>query len=184
MSAGPLRILVVCTGNICRSAVAEVALARDLAARGVDAVVTSAGTMGGLANDADTIGAAAEVGLDLREHCSRRLTAELISSDGADLIIAMTRAHLREVVGLDPGAWPRTFTLKELARRAAAAGPVGSFEEWRRAIAGDRKAADMMQASEADDVSDPHGSPYRLHQRMVAEVMALTAVVAANWPSG
>jgi protein-tyrosine phosphatase len=128
------------------------------------------------------VAAAAEAGLDLRSHCSRRLTAELVESDGADLVIAMTRAHLREVVALDPGAWPRTFTLKELARRAAAVGPTGSFEEWRRAIAGDRKAAEMMQASDADDVADPHGSPYRLHQRMVGEVLALTATVAANWP--
>jgi protein-tyrosine phosphatase len=175
---------MVCTGNICRSVVAERGLARELAARGIEATVRSAGTLGELDNDPDTVRAAGEVGLEIGDHRSRRLTAELIATEGADLIVAMTRGHLREVVALDPRAWPRTFTLKELARRTAPVRPAGPFEAWRGKIAGDRKAAEMMGASEADDVADPHGSPYRAHQRMVTEVLALTAAVAAGWPAG
>lgn len=181
--APPVRILVICTGNICRSAVAERALARDLADRGVPAVVTSAGTHGGLPNDADTVAAAAAAGLDLGQHRSRRLTPELIASDGADLVIAMTRGHLREAVTLDPAAWPRAFTLRELARRAAAVGPVGTVDAWRQALAGTRTAAAMLEPSALDDIADPYGAPYRAHQRMVAEVVDLTAAVAANWPT-
>lgn len=180
--AAPARILVVCTGNICRSAVAERALANDLSARRIAAVVTSAGTLGELANDHDTVAAAAEAGLDLRSHRSRRLTPELIATDGADLVIAMTRHHLREIVTLDPAAWPRTFTLKELARRAPAVDPNLPLDVWRKAIAGDRKASDLLTASDTDDVADPHGHPYREHVRMVAEVTALTAVIADHWP--
>jgi protein-tyrosine phosphatase len=180
---GPLRILTVCTGNICRSVVAERALARKLAARGIAAQVRSAGTLGELANDPDTVRAAREAGLELADHRSRRLTPDVITTDGADLIVAMTRAHLREVVALDPSAWPRTFTMKELARRTALVGRGEcSFTEWRRAVAGDRTAAGLMSSSHADDVTDPHGEPYRAHVEMVSEVTRLADLIAAHWP--
>ena len=175
-----LRILTVCTGNICRSLVAERALAHELGARGVDVEVRSAGTYGGLANDADTLRAAREAGLDTAGHVSRRLTTDLMGADGADLIVALTREHLREIVALDQAAWPRTFTLRELARRAVAVGPVGDdLGAWRQAVLGDRKAAGLMQPDPADDVRDPHGGPYRGHQQMVVEVTELARTIAA-----
>ena len=179
-----VRVLTVCTGNICRSPVAERLFARRLAAAGHDARVRSAGTWGGRQSvSAYTMRASAAIGVDLSDHRSRQLTAELIATDGADLIVAMTRQHLREVVALDQAAWPRTFTLKDLARRAVAVpSDVGGLEAWREALGTGRRAADLMTPSPDDDIDDPYGGPFATHGLMVAEVDALIADVVRHFP--
>ena len=88
MSARP-SVLVVCTGNICRSPLGEAALR----ARLEGAVVTSAGTDardGGPATEGSRI-AGVERGLDIAPHRSRRLTVGMV--EDADLVIAMERSH-------------------------------------------------------------------------------------------
>jgi len=101
------RALVICTANICRSPVVERLLRRSLdGAVDVDGdawVVSSAGTADIWPPvDCHTIGAAASVDIDLSGHQRRTLTHDLIGTDGADLILAMTRAQLRVVASLDP----------------------------------------------------------------------------------
>jgi protein-tyrosine phosphatase len=184
------RILVVCTANVCRSPVAERLLARHLASAGIAAGVRSAGTVGGrLDVHPHTVVAAAGYEVDLTDHVSRRLTGELLGTEGADLVVTMAREHLREVVALDPDAWPRTFTLKELARRALDAPPTAprgdpttAWSTWRTAIADGRRAADLLRPDPADDVADPYGGPARHHAEMVAELDALTRRVAQLLP--
>lgn len=189
----PRRVLVVCTANVCRSPVAQRLLARALAGvstgDGRGWVVTSAGT--GQYNagmDPGTVAAATAVGIELGDHTSRTLDRDLLDRDGADLVVTMTREHLRDVVALDAGAWPRTFTLKELARRAIAteAPATGeTFEDWRGRLGDGRQAGTMLKPDPADDVSDPYGSPTRFHTAMVAEVsQAIDQLVAAGpWSS-
>lgn len=173
-----LRILAVCTANVCRSPVAERLLARHLSGCGIDAAVRSAGVRGGrLPVHADTALAARELDLDLRDHRSRLLTPELITDEGTDLVIGMTREHLREIVAMDPDAWPRTFTLKELARRSSEVPSVASMGEWIAAAAAGRRASDLMTPSPDDDLDDPYGAPIRRQVEMMREVNALTALV-------
>jgi protein-tyrosine phosphatase len=180
-----LRILVVCTANICRSPVVAMSLARALATRGHDVIVSSAGTHGGLLEvPGDTLRAAAEVGLELADHRSRALTRQTLADDGADLIVTMTREQLRAVVGLDPGAWRRTFTLKELARRGLDAVGEPDFAKWAAATAAGRKPSDMMAPSEADDLADPYGGSFAEHRQMVAAVEMLTRQIAQMVPVG
>lgn len=110
-------ILSVCTGNICRSPVAELILARDLAPLGV-VRVESAGT-GALvgAGVPETARAlAATVGIDTTPHAARQIDTSLIRS--ADLVLTMAREHRRIVVENVPAAMRRAFTLRELARIA------------------------------------------------------------------
>jgi protein-tyrosine phosphatase len=180
-----LRILAVCTANVCRSPVVERLLTRHLSAAGWPVQVRSAGVAGGrLGVHRDTLAAAAEVGVDLSDHGSRRLTTALLADDGADLVVTSTREHLREVVALDPGAWPRTFTLRELARRAgevsnmANVWNVSDFAAWRAALGEGRRAADLMRPDPADDLDDPYGGPARHHVTMVHDVEALSARIA------
>lgn len=182
-------MLVVCTANVCRSPVAERLLARALAkvvvSDGRGWVVTSAGTGQYSAEmDPGTVSAAAEVGVDLGGHTSRTLDRAMLADDGADLVVTMTREHLRDVIGLDAGAWPRTFTLKELARRAISAeAPADdeSFEAWRKRLGQGRQASAMLKPDRADDVTDPYGQPRRFHAEMVAEVsQAIDQFVAAG----
>jgi protein-tyrosine phosphatase len=109
------RILVVCTGNVCRSPIAEGFLRAAFVERmGPDAPeVASAGTMGWTGSGADpsSIRAAAERGVDISGHRAREVSDEDVAR--ADLVVAMAPEHARSFAG---EADPRTFTLKELVR--------------------------------------------------------------------
>ncbi len=180
-----LRILTVCTANLCRSPVAAELLARHLRARGYQVAVASAGTHGGQSEVHEhTVRAAGDLEIDLIGHKSRLVTSQLVATDGANLVITMTRQHLRHVIGLAPDAWPRTFTLKELARRSVDL-PFGlaDFAAWRAAAADGRRAADLMSASPLDDLDDPYGGPIGDHRTMVAEVDALCRQIAQFVPA-
>lgn len=93
-------VLLVCSGNQCRSPMAEHLLRRMIARRGDgDRMrVSSAGTWCDLDQPATLLAQAAlrAVGLDLSTHRSRPVTQQLV--DDADLILVMTRAHLSDVV--------------------------------------------------------------------------------------
>jgi len=97
-----MRILFVCSGNICRSPFAEV-LARDLTDR-ADLEFASAGTIALNGNPASApgIAVAAELGVDLSDHRATHLTADVLAS--TDLVYAMEEEHVASVLALDPGA--------------------------------------------------------------------------------
>lgn len=91
-------ILFVCTGNTCRSPLAEAITRRALERLGWSHVqVSSAGTAAqwdGPASEG-SLQAAAEIGLDLSSHRSQPLTKELVEQ--ADIILAMTPSHQRVI---------------------------------------------------------------------------------------
>lgn len=100
----PYRLLFVCTGNTCRSPLAEVLARRAVASRGWSHVeVSSAGvaTGGGGPASEGSVRAAARRGLDLADHRSTPLTAELLA--GADVILAMGPGHLAIIQELGAG---------------------------------------------------------------------------------
>lgn len=94
-------ILCVCTGNTCRSPMAEVILRHAIGGRGWRHVrVGSAGIAAAVGEPAARNArlVAGEAGLDLSDHASRPLTPELIA--WADLILVMSPAHRHSVVRL------------------------------------------------------------------------------------
>jgi protein-tyrosine-phosphatase len=96
-----MHIIFVCTGNTCRSPMAEALLREALAARGIDQVtVTSAGTGAWegapVSEGAYLVGL--EHGLDLSEHRARLLTRDLVRE--ADLVLTMSGHHLARVAEL------------------------------------------------------------------------------------
>ena len=111
-------ILVVCTGNICRSPMAEGFLRAALAQRLGEAapVVTSAGTAGWDGSGAmiESILSAEERGADIRAHLARRLTGDML--EDADLIVCMAAEHREAIVAARPDVEAKTFTIKELVR--------------------------------------------------------------------
>ncbi|HSC59314.1 MAG TPA: low molecular weight protein arginine phosphatase [Gemmatimonadales bacterium] len=95
-----MKILLVCTGNTCRSPMAAALLTRALAGAGMSHEVSSAGTSpweGSPASEGSYL-VALEHGLDLSAHRARRATRELVAE--ADLILAMSRGHLDRLAAL------------------------------------------------------------------------------------
>lgn len=123
-AVGPFQVLFVCSGNICRSPVAEQLFRARAAQLPDDGCALAAGgvafsSAGVIAREGDRMtDQAAELssryGADPSSHLARVLTADGIRE--VDLVITMTRDHRREVVTRVPRASAATFTLNEFAR--------------------------------------------------------------------
>lgn len=113
-----MHVLFVCTGNTCRSAIAEAITRRAAAERGLaDVVVSSAGSSaweGAPASDGALL-VGIERRLDLSGHRSRPVSPEIV--DAADLILAMGPHHLERLEAL--GGAGKTWLLADYAERSA-----------------------------------------------------------------
>jgi len=128
----------------------------------------------GEAPPAATQRAAARHDLDIAEHRSRVITAEMIES--ADLVAVMTNQHARQTIELVPSARQRVFTLKELPRIAPAVDPRSAGEalaDWLERLDAERGAMPHVGVRGDNDVDDPYGRPDRVHRRVAAEVVDL-----------
>jgi glycine hydroxymethyltransferase len=105
-------VLFVCTGNVCRSPMAEGIFRRAVQARG-DYRVFSAGlgAMEGQPPSTFAVQAVKELGIDISNQRSRMLTPELVHQ--ADYIFGMTHSHIDTVMMLYPLAAEKTFLLRE-----------------------------------------------------------------------
>ncbi len=128
-------ILFLCTGNVCRSPMAEGLFRHAVKGRG-DFRVLSAG-LGALDGQPPTnfsVLAMREIGLDISHQRSRALTAELVAA--ADYIFGMTHSHVDTVALLYPQYAEKAFLLREFD---------DSLEPYEK------------------DISDPIGSPYDVY---------------------
>ena len=113
-------VLLVCSGNTCRSPMAE-GLAKSILARdlGVEQIeldaagyrVQSAGTYAasGAPSTPEAQDEMKKIGIDLSGHRSRPLTAEMVR--GADLVYCMTKSHWAQVLEIEPAARGYTHLL-------------------------------------------------------------------------
>lgn len=158
------RLLFVCTGNTCRSPLAESIARRELRRRGWKGIeVRSAGISAAPGAEASegALGVAERHALELETHRARRLDADLV--EWADLILTMSAGHLEGL--LAAGAGDRATVITDFAegREAGGAGP-----------------------GEARPVRDPFGGAdaeyeetYRELSRLVARVLDRLAPVVA-----
>ncbi|PWJ26127.1 protein-tyrosine phosphatase [Branchiibius hedensis] len=162
-------ILVVCTGNVCRSPYVE----RLLAAALPGVSVSSAGTMALVGDDIEPRVKAQllERGVNAMGFASRQLQPAL--AEGADLVITASREHQRKVLRMAPRAMRRTFTLRELADALAADAPVHADGSGLAGVVARAVALRGRGPSRSDDectVPDPYGRPGEVVAAMSAYV--------------
>ncbi len=155
MPVEPRSLLFVCSGNMCRSALAEHYAARALREMGrSDVSVASAGTLGMVGQPPFplTLVVAEEGGLDLSAHRSRALSPYLVKE--ADAILVMTPGHREQILELHPAAEKKTHLLgsfrpgpRKKDEDASIHDPVGNdLEHFRRTFAQIREAVDFFLA--------------------------------------
>ena len=110
-----LRLVFVCSGNICRSPIAAAFARQKAADRDVSAVVLSCGTLGIVGHPAAELGrvAMAEVGVDIADHYSQGVQAAMLNL--ADHVFVMAPKHEEFLRRTVPSATSRLVRMWEFA---------------------------------------------------------------------
>ncbi len=189
----PARVLVVCTGNICRSPYIEHLLRYEMDhvwGQG-RIVVSSAGTHGSVGHPMSP-GSVAQLsrrGQTPPTFRARRLSVEGIV--GADLVVAATREHRSAVVRMSPTALRRTVTLAEVALAAdvvpSIQGDVPDLSTALRGVAAAivaHRPALVELPPQTLDLNDPYGLDAAAYAQMSQDVDRwLPRVVSVLSPS-
>lgn len=176
------RILFVCTGNTCRSPMAEAILRERARARGMQVEVRSAGvsTVDGL-----PISAHAVETLRSRQvphsGSSNAVTPESVA--WADLILAMTTGHKRNLIERFPQALDKTYTFKEFVEnRSEVLSDIEELErlysEWQLSqalgtpLAGEdrKRLLELEQRIPSFDIADPFGGSLERYRQVADEI--------------
>jgi sulfate adenylyltransferase len=166
--AAPLKVLFVCTANICRSPYMELT-ARRLVPDESDLVFSSAGTRGFDAAEMDPEMAARVAG-DTSSFRSRPLTRELL--EDADLVVTAEASHRTFVLDEQPGLFRKVFTLGQLAAAIQRQESGLPREELLARLAQSRGSADPDL-----DVADPYRRGPEAAAKAAATIERLLDVV-------
>jgi len=189
----PIEILTVCTGNIVRSPLSELYLRLLLADLPIE--VASAGThpRPGEEMTEQACEIATELGIpndEITAHQAQRLTEPLVA--GRDLVLAMTRAHRKAVVELDPSLLRKAFTILEFARlsrhvtdaeiqeaaKDAGDDPRARFRAVLASIIAVRGTVDAPGDPGQDDVLDPAGRSWNTYETSMTQLLPAVEEVA------
>jgi len=144
-----MNILFVCTGNTCRSSMAEGIFKYLLEKSNIEDIsVSSAGisVFEGEASNKKAIDALIKKGIDIRDHKARQLTKNIVEE--SDLILTMTESHKAMILNAVAGCSDRVYTLKEFAC----------------IINGENAKGRNL------DIADPFGLDYNSYERSAEEI--------------
>jgi protein-tyrosine phosphatase len=166
-----MRIMFVCTGNICRSPMGELLLAKYL--ENTSLTISSAGTHGLPQHKIDPSSGKlmASAGIDPSRFLSRRLTAAMAES--ADLILCFEKKHRQSIAMLSPAASSRTFLLNDFAALStyAAENSLVRGMSIQQRLTSIIANAPLMSPRIPDtaEIGDPHGRPFAAFQTTAAQ---------------
>jgi protein-tyrosine phosphatase len=179
-------IVTVCSGNICRSPLAQQLLRAHLPAESF--LVLSAGTIAttGHAMTDEAQELSRRYGGEPDGHLATLLDEGLVEQ--ADLVLTATRKHRSAVVGMVPRSTRYTFTLRQFARLVENAEP-GDIDpnDPRRTVqtlAGLRGLIPPPERPEDDDIDDPYLEDFSVYERVAAEIDETARVIAAALAPG
>ena len=182
------RILTVCTGNICRSPLAESILRLDLDPEIF--TISSAGIMAvqGGRVPAPQVRIGKSVGVsDLEQHRAQQITVGKIGI--SDLVLGLSRGHRKRIARLEPTSVKKLFTMREFAHIAQHVTPddieeqlAGSPSPLHAAVAAVNAKRGMISPplmGEEQDVVDPFRKSRSVYKQSRDELVPATEVTAA-----
>lgn len=120
----------------------------------------------------------AERGIDLAGHRSEPVTLNTIAA--SDLILGMTREHVRDIVDQAPDAWVKTFTLKDFIRRADPVGPPRRhqrLDDWLAQVGEGREGRHVLGSHPDDEIDDPYGQRAKAWEKVIEELDDLVSTL-------
>lgn len=144
-----MNILFVCTGNTCRSSMAEGIFKHLLIKNNIENIhVSSAGisAYGGDVANKNAITVLKSKGIDISNHSARQIDDVILTN--SDLILTMTDSHKRVLIKYAPEFSNKIFTLREFAYKI------------------NGEISDGINL----DIDDPYGMDYQVYQLCMAEI--------------
>ncbi|MCI1207192.1 MAG: hypothetical protein LKF98_02815 [Microbacteriaceae bacterium] len=178
------QVLFVCTGNICRSALAAATLRALAEERAPFLRIGSAGTaaVAGAPMHFPEAAALQRIGGDPTLHRAQQLTGPLI--DTSDLVLALTERHLETVTEERPDALSRSFTLLEYVAVLEHLAPPVPIRPGATALRSQVQQVSDLRTSlgpggrDGLDIPDPYGKGSDAHRAVDAQVIAAVNEVA------
>lgn len=153
-------ILFVCTGNTCRSVMAEYLLRSQAEDLDLTVEVISAGLQAFTGDSANphTVSVLKEVGIDAVNHRSRKVHLNLLEE--TDLILAMTQSHKQQLLHLAPHLQEKIFLLKEFTTSKKELGE---------------------EVEKAYEISDPFGQSLEVYRQSRSEIAQATKTLVQQF---
>ncbi|MFB5065632.1 MAG: low molecular weight protein arginine phosphatase [Candidatus Wallacebacter cryptica] len=159
------KVLMVCTGNTCRSPMAAALFKKAAAERQIEVEVDSAGlqVFGSESANPQAQTVMREYGIDLSEHRSQQI--DINALEEYDLVLTMTYSHKRYILNLRPDLADKVFLINE-------------FADQKRQETNTKKE----NINRADsDVSDPFGQSVAVYHRTATELLQAIETILDAW---